>query len=312
MRDCGFSNAGTSMESGNQTSVNEFIFGAFLSSTRSPALLFTLFLFIYLLILVGNGLMMLLIKSDPRLHIPMYFLIFNLSFLDTCYTSSVVPQTLANLLNPKHSITYSKCAAQKFCVCIFGIAQIVLITVMAYDRYVAICNPLCYRRVMRWTICIMMVATVWFLSCMLAFVLVSSVFSLPFCTSFEIDHFLCDIGQVLHLTCPSVTIHMIVEILTFGIGLVVVATNFLLVLTSYMYIIGAILKINTNMGRLKAFSTCSSHISVAAVEYAFLGFLYLRPKSAYTLDKDRILVVIFFIRDTYIKPLDLQHQKQSS
>ncbi|KAE8604682.1 hypothetical protein XENTR_v10014788 [Xenopus tropicalis] len=125
------------MENGNQTS-EEFFFRAFLSSTRAPAMLFNVFLFIYLLILVWNGLMMLLIKSDSHLHIPMYFLIFNLSFLDICYTSSVVPQTLASLLNPKHSITFSSCAAQMFCIAIFGIAQIVLITVMAYDRYVAI------------------------------------------------------------------------------------------------------------------------------------------------------------------------------
>ncbi|XP_063297740.1 olfactory receptor 10V1-like [Pelobates fuscus] len=233
----------------------------------------------------------------------MYFFISFLSVLDICYTSTVVPQTLVNLMNTRHSISFPRCIAQMFCIVAFGAAQIILITVMAYDRYVAINNPLRYKAVMSWAICKMFLAITLIVSCAMALLMVLSVFTLPFCDELEIDHFFCEVGQVLRLTCPSTQVHELVEIVIFAIVLGFFSTNFLLVITSYVYIISAILKISTSVGRHKAFSTCSSHINVVTIEYACLGFLYLRPKTAYSIDKDRVFVVIFTFGTPILNPL---------
>ncbi|KAM4771169.1 olfactory receptor 10Q1-like [Rhinophrynus dorsalis] len=287
----------------NHTSGIELIFMAFLNSTRFPALLFTVFLLIYLIILFVNFLMILVIIFDSRLHTPMYFFIFNLTFLDVCYSSTILPQTMFNLLSHKHSITLFNCATQTFCIIAFGATQIFIVTAMAYDRYIAICNPLRYSIVMTWMVCVMLLAIIWTISIIVTLIMVFSVFTLPFCDSFEIDHFFCDLGQVLHLTCPSIQIHELVEIITFSIALSVCTIPFLLIVISYVYIISSVLKIKTKDGRRKAFSTCSSHLTVVAIEYSCLGFMYLRPKEAYSVDNDRVFVVIFTCANPLLNPL---------
>ncbi|KAM4694384.1 olfactory receptor 5A2-like [Discoglossus pictus] len=246
---------------------------------------------------------MLIIKIDHRLHTPMYFFIFNLSFLDICYSSSIMPQTMYNLLSGRHSITYLCCATQMFFIVAFGMTQIFLITIMAYDRYVAISNPLRYKTLMTWTICLILLISVFMTCCMISFIMVFSAFKLPFCEPYEIDHFFCDVGQVIHLSCASIKINVVAEILTFTLALSCYFFNFLIVVISYVYIIFAIMKIRTTQGRLKAFSTCSSHLTVVVVEYACLVFIYLRPKEAFSMDKDKIFVVIFIFCTPVLNPL---------
>nr|DBA25917.1 TPA: hypothetical protein GDO54_010244 [Pyxicephalus adspersus] len=287
------------MESFNQTSVTEFIFMAFTKSTRYPALLTAIFLLIYGIIICGNILMILVIKVDSRLHTPMYFFVFNISYLDICYTTTIVPQTVRNLLSSKPSISPSNCAIQMFFVVMLGAVQIVIITIMAYDRYVAICNPLHYKTMMSWPTCIMFICLAYIISFMLSFVMVMSVFSLPYSGKAEIQHFYCDVGQILVLSTAEEQRHFVVELITFCLGLGLFTIPFLLMVISYMFIISAVLKIRTNEGHHKAFSTCSSHITVVVVEYCCLGFMYFRPKTAYGVDKDKVFVLIF----TYATPI---------
>ncbi|KAG8445453.1 hypothetical protein GDO86_010292 [Hymenochirus boettgeri] len=291
------------MDTYNKTSVSEFIFMAFLSTTRYPALLFTLFLLMYLGTLILNILMMLVIIVDSHLHTPMYFFLFNMNILDICSTSNIVPQTLDSLLNSKHSIHFVSCAIQMFWFVSLGGAQLMLYTVMAYDRYAAITHPLRYRTIMSWRVCRTLIFITWLTSSVSAILIVFSVFCLPFCDSREIDHFFCDVGQVLLLTCPSEQIQEMVEISTFLYGLFILTIPLTLIVVSYIYIVSAVLKIKTTEGRKMAFSTCSSHITIVSVEYASLAFILLRPKTAFSYDKDRLFVAAFLLSAPMINPL---------
>lgn len=291
------------MEKRNQTFFGEFIFLAFSSSSRYPGLLFFFFSVLYFVILTMNIILMLVIKTDSRLHTPMYMFLFNLSCLDICYTTTVIPQTLCNLLSSKPSISFYNCATQTFFIVLFGGTQIILVTSMAYDRCVAITKPLRYNRIMTKGTCIILVFTPWIFSCLMASVMVFSVFHLPFCDPYEINHFFCDAGEVLAISCPSPLIHEIVELILFSIVLILFAFNFMFVLITYIFIISAIMKIKTKQGKRKAFSNCSSHINVVVVEYACLGFLYLKPKTAYSIDKDKIFVIIFTFGTPILNPL---------
>ncbi|CAJ0967920.1 unnamed protein product [Ranitomeya imitator] len=291
------------MDRWNHTSPTEFIFQAFFNFGRFPSLLFVLFLFLYFIILLWNFILILVIKTDRRLHTPMYIFLFNLSCMDICNTTTVVPQTLYNLLSSRHSISFLGCAAQMFFIIVFGGAQIVLITNMAYDRFVAITNPLRYKSVMTRNTCVMLSITPWAVASLMAFIMVYFVFHVPFCGRYKINHFFCDAGQVLWITCPGIQTHRNVEFLTFFMVLFFFAFNFLFVTASYVFIIRAIMKIGTKQGQRKAFSNCSSHLNVVVVEYACLGFLYLRPTSAYTIDKDRIFVVAFTFGTPILNPL---------
>ncbi|KAG9494421.1 hypothetical protein GDO78_001988 [Eleutherodactylus coqui] len=291
------------MDKRNRTSPTEFIFQAFSNSTKFPGLLFTLFVFLYLLILMWNFTLMLVIKTDSRLHTPMYFLLFNLSCMDICNTTTLVPQTLYNLISGRHTISFLGCAAQMFFIIVFGGAQIVMITNMAYDRCAAITNPLRYNSIMTLKACVILSTTPWLVASAMATVMVYFVFQVPFCDNREINHFFCDAGQVLWITCPNVPSHRTAEFVTFFMVLFFFAFNFLFVVASYVLIIKAIMRIGTKQGQQKAFSTCSSHLNVVVVEYACLGFLYLRPTSAYAIDKDRIFVIVFTFGTPILNPL---------
>ncbi|KAG8580541.1 hypothetical protein GDO81_007330 [Engystomops pustulosus] len=287
------------MERPNYTSVTEFIFLSFAKCTRFPVLIALVLFLLYLLIVCVNILMILVIKFDTRLHTPMYFFVFILACLDICYTTTIIPQVLYNLLGSRPSIIFANCATQMFCSVIFGAMQILIITAMAYDRYVAISNPLRYKTVMNWAACTMLLFTAFILGFCIGVIVVYAVFKLPFCRAPEITHFYCAVGEVLLLTCIDVPGHRAAEVTTYLIGLGLFTIPFLFMMTSYMYIINAILKIRTTEGRQKAFSTCSSHITVVVVEYGCLGFIYFRPSTEDSLDKEKIFVMIF----TYLSPI---------
>ncbi|KAG8580548.1 hypothetical protein GDO81_007337 [Engystomops pustulosus] len=222
------------MENLNQTvKVTEFIFLSFTKSTRLSVLLFIIFLLGYLLIICMNIVMILVIKFDTRVHTPMYFFIFNLCCLDICCTTSVIPQTLSNLMRSKPSILFLNCATQTFSSAGFSTAEIFVVTVMAYDRYMAICNPLRYETVMSWARCSMLVIVAWMLAFMIALTIVCCVYTLPFCRRPEIEHFFCDIGQVLFLTCTNVPSHMAAEFISYFLGLGLITIPFLI----YLYIL---------------------------------------------------------------------------
>ncbi|XP_068089389.1 olfactory receptor 10Q1-like [Hyperolius riggenbachi] len=245
---------------------------------------------------------MLVIKTDSRLHTPMYFFVFNIAYLDICYTTTLVPQTVRNLLSSKSFIFVANCAIQMFFSILFGAVQIILIAIMAYDRYVAISNPLRYKMVMNWNICGIFLASAYAFSVALGIILIYSIFSLPFCGN-KIEHFCCDMGQVLYLACLDAPMHYTAEAASFLIGIAFFTIPFILMLISYMYIINAVLKIRTNEGRRKAFSTCSSHLTLVIVEYGCLGFIYYRPKEAYALDKNKAFVMAFTFMTPILNPV---------
>ncbi|KAG8580545.1 hypothetical protein GDO81_007334 [Engystomops pustulosus] len=287
------------MEDLNETEVTEFIFVAFGKSTQHPVLLSVIFLFLYLIIICGNILMILTITYDSRLHTPMYFFVFALACRDICYLTSIVPQTLCNLLGSTSSILYNNCATQMFFFSMIGEVQLSIVTIMAYDRYAAISQPLHYSTVMNLETCLKFLGVAFLIACFLSFLLVYFIFRLPFCQIPMIDHFYCDMGQVMLLTCHKHKSYFTTEATVFLLGIGIFNIPLILLVTSYIYIINAVLKIRTTEGRRKAFSTCSSHLAVVVVEYGCLGFMYFRPAEAYYLDKNKVFVMTF----TYITPI---------
>ncbi|KAG8538828.1 hypothetical protein GDO81_022011 [Engystomops pustulosus] len=287
------------MEDLNETEVTEFIFMAFGKSTQHPVLLSVIFLFLYLIIICGNILMILTITYDSRLHTPMYYFVFALSCTDICYLTTIVPQTVCNLLGSTSSILYNNCATQMFFFSMIGEFQLAIITIMAYDRYAAISQPLHYTTVMSLETCFKFLGLGFAIACLFSFILVYAIFRLPFCHFPTIDHFYCDVGQTFVLTCHKHKSYPASEFMVYLIAFCIFIISFCLLISSYSYIINAVLKIHTTEGRQKAFSTCSSHLTIVLVEYGCLWFIYCRTPEAYYLDKNKKFVMAF----TYITPI---------
>ncbi|XP_029473173.1 olfactory receptor 10K1-like [Rhinatrema bivittatum] len=287
----------------NQTSVTEFVFLTFANIPEYHVLLFVVFLLVYLILLAENISLMIVIKVDACLHTPMYFFLFNLTLLETCYTLVIIPQMLVHLLSKKKTISFAGCATQMFFFVGLGNAEIFLVLAMAYDRLVAVCNPLRYNTIMSKKRCITLMCAVLVAGLLLSVEETVLVFHLPFCGSNEINHFFCDVGQVVILTSACIDFFFLYEIVFLVSALLLFTIPFVLVLISYMYIISAILKIKSADGRHKAFSSCSSHLTLVILQYSCLSFMYLRPKSTFYLDKDRLFVVIYTMGTPILIPI---------
>ncbi|XP_015265010.1 PREDICTED: olfactory receptor 10Q1-like [Gekko japonicus] len=281
----------------NQSIASEFIFQAFSSIPEIQHLLFTFFLLLYFTIILGNVSIIWVICSDQSLHTPMYFFLGNLSFLEICYTTVVVPQMLASVLDVHRTIPIINCALQMFFFTTLGSTDCFMLAVMAYDRYVAICHPLRYILIMTWKMCARLVVGCLVLSFVLCLELTLMIFTLPFCGHQpQINHFLCDVPPVLRLACADTHIHQNV---LYSVGIMVLAVPFLLISISYIYIVAALLRIRSTFGRHQAFSTCSSHLTVVILQYGCCSLVYLRPKSSSSEEEDRQLALIY----TFITPL---------
>uniref|UniRef100_A0A8C4YT86 Olfactory receptor n=1 Tax=Gopherus evgoodei TaxID=1825980 RepID=A0A8C4YT86_9SAUR len=288
------------MERENRTVVIEFIFQRFTSLPQLQILLFLVFLLSYLVILMGNLLIILLIKLNPSLHTPMYFFLLNLSFLEVCYTSSVVPQLLAHLLVEQKTITVVGCAAQMYVFTILGLTECCLLAAMAYDRYIAICNPLHYRTIMSGRVCAQLVAASWTIGILVEVVQITWIFSLPFCGSNRIHHFFCDIPPVVKMACTDTSKN---EIVVLTVSVLFIMGPFLLITVSYICIISTILKLPSAEGRSKAFSTCSSHLMVVTLFYGTALFTYLRPKSISTPESDQMISLMYIVVTPVLNPI---------
>ncbi|XP_004600468.2 olfactory receptor 2S2-like [Sorex araneus] len=265
------------MEEDNQTSpVLGFIILGLSTHPRLEKPFFVLILLMYLLVLLGNGVLILVTVLDSRLHTPMYFFLGNLSFLDICYTTSSVPLILDGFLTSHKTIPFSACALQMFLSFATGCTECVLLSMMAFDRYVAICNPLRYPVVMSKAAYVPMAAGSWALGSAASVVHTSLVIQLPFCGDNVIDHFACELLAVLRLACTDISINVISMGVTNVIFLVVPVT---FIFISYVFIIVTILRIPSAEGRKKAFSTCSAHLTVVMIFYGTLFFMYGKPKS---------------------------------
>ncbi|XP_069502609.1 olfactory receptor 1F1-like [Ambystoma mexicanum] len=287
------------MTSVNQTLVTDFILLGFSDLSRYQIQLFAVFLVIFIITLLGNLTIILSVSGDPRLHCPMYFFLANLSFVDICLGLVTLPQMLVHFLLERKSITYGGCLSQVFFFLLFANVEDFLLTVMAYDRYVAICNPLHYSVVMRKTACAQMVAGTWVTAILNSILHTGMTSRLSFCGANEINHFLCDMVPLFKLSCSDTFPNQMV---IFTEGSVVVMSPFLIIVISYICIIRAILKIPSASGRRKTFSTCSSHLAVVIPYFGTIMFMYFRPTTSFALTKDRVASVMYTILAPMLNP----------
>ncbi|XP_030047848.1 olfactory receptor 1361-like [Microcaecilia unicolor] len=287
------------MEWSNQTTVLEFILLGLTEHVELSSLLFLVFLIMYTMNLLGNGIMISVIAGNSQLHTPMYFFLCNLSFVDMCFSSVTVPKLLSNLIFDSKTISFSQCIAQLYFFILFAGLECIFLSIMAYDRYVAICNPLHYITIMNKKVCLSMLVATWTISFLHALLHTLLMCRLSFCKSNEIQHFFCDLTPMIQLSCTDTSIN---ELVIFTEGSLLAVLPFLIILISYIRIIIAILKIKSTGGRWKTFSTCSSHLTVVTLFYGTLIFMYFRPSSSYSMAKDRITSVVYNVLSPMLNP----------
>ncbi|XP_054849869.1 olfactory receptor 11L1-like [Eublepharis macularius] len=269
------------MINGNITTVTHFIILGFPALKKLQLLLFFVGLAVYILTLGGHLIIITIVRIDQRLHTPMYFFLSNFSFLEIWYTSNIVPKMLEVLLDKDKTITYSGCITQLYFLITFGTAECFILAIMAYDRYLAICNPLRYPILMNNKVCLQLAVCSWAGAFIINIPPLISLCRLPFCGPNEINHFFCDAPPLLKLSCikPHVA-----ELCNFIVATSVIVSSFFLILISYILIIITVLKIPSSSGRQKAFSTCGSHLAVVTIFYGTLMFMYVRPTSNFSVD----------------------------
>ena len=286
------------MERLNQTSsVSEFILLGLSSQPEDQKPLFILFLIMYLVTITGNLLIILAIRSDPQLHTPMYFFLSVLSFTDICFTTTIVPRMLVNFLSHK-TISYAGCLTQMYFIYALGNTDSCLLAVMAYDRYVAICDPFHYVTIMSHQRCVLMVA----FSCSLphfhSLLHTLLLNQLTFCDSNIIHNFLCDLSPLIKLSCSPTFVNEIVILIE---GSFILVTPFLCITFSYIQILIAVLKIPSASGKRKAFSTCGSHLTVVTLFYGSVFYVYLQPVSTYTV-RDHMATIVYTVLSSMLNP----------
>ncbi|XP_053118535.1 olfactory receptor 10C1-like [Hemicordylus capensis] len=284
----------------NDTSVNKFILLGFANDPGVKLLLFVVFLFIYIATVFGNITILVIITVDTALHTPMYFFLRNLSFLEICYTSVTIPKLLQNILAVDKTISLIACATQMYFFLFFGATECCLLAFMAYDRYIAICNPLRYLVIMRKSVCVQLTAVSWVCGSLVAMGHTMFIFNLPFCDSNVVNHFFCEIQPVLKLVCGDTYWN---EIQIIAAAAFVILMPFMLILMSYFHIISTILRMQSAKSRQKAFSTCSSHLVVVSLFYGAAIFIYIRPKSSYSLNVDKLLSLFYAVITPILNPI---------
>ncbi|XP_053781057.1 olfactory receptor 8U9-like [Desmodus rotundus] len=262
--------------------------------------LFVLFLLVYGITVIANLGMILLISMDARLHTPMYYFLSNLSFCDVCYSSTISPKMLTDFLSEQKKISYSLCAVQMFFLGAFADVECIMLSVMAYDRYVAICNPLLYTVTMSRRVCIQLIATAYTAGFMDMAIFTYCTIRLSFCNSNIINHFFCDFPPLLDLSTSDTTTSEIA--LTVSCSCLV-GSSVITVLLSYSYIVTTILRMKSATGRCKAFSTCASHLTTVAIFYGALFFMYFQPSSSYSRDTDKVASVFYAVVIPMLNPL---------
>nr|XP_020010931.1 olfactory receptor 10AG1-like [Castor canadensis] len=262
--------------------------------------LFVTFLVIYKIILLGNGIIILVTRVGPILQSPMYFFISNFSFLEICYVSVTLPRMLMDLWTQTGNISFFICATQMCFVLMLGATECLFLAVMAYDRYVAICNPLCYPLVMRHKAYVQLVTGSWLIGIPVEIGQTYQIFSLPFCEYHQINHFFCDIPPMLKLACGDIFVN---EMVVYVFAALLVTVPFILILGSYCRIISIILKLPSNIGIPKTFFTCSSHLIVVFLFYGSASITYLKPKSNQYEETDKLLSLFYTVLTPMLNPM---------
>ncbi|XP_030042448.1 olfactory receptor 6-like [Microcaecilia unicolor] len=288
------------MKTSNQTSVNEFILLGFPSSQEIQMLYFIILLAIYLLTLTTNGIIIIIVRVNPKLHSPMYFFLSNFAFLEICYITTTVPKMLSGFLQEKNTISYRHCVLQLFFFFTFGPTELFFLVSMAYDRYIAICYPLQYCTIMNSRLCKQLVIGSWLSGFLTSGTLTIPITQLSFCSLKVINHFFCDFLPLLKLSCSDTKAS---EAAFFSLSWSLVLVSLVLNVVSYCYILLTILRIPSTTGRQKAFLTCASHLTVVMIFYGTVIFMYLRPAAKYAFDTDKIVSLFYSVLTPLLNPL---------
>ncbi|XP_074058057.1 olfactory receptor 2K2-like [Macrotis lagotis] len=283
----------------NHTIWTYFVLEGFSKYPKLEMVLFAFSLVMYLITLLGNSTLIVISILDFHLHTPMYFFLGNLSFMDICYTSSSIPTLLVNLLATEKIIIFSGCVLQMYLSLAMGSTECVLLAVMAYDRYVAICNPLRYTIVMNPRICVQMAAGSWITGCLTALLETSSALQVPLCGN-VIDHFTCEILAMLKLACTS---SLLIDMVMLVVSVLLLPIPMLLICISYFFILSTIWRINSAEGRNKAFSTCGAHLTVVILYYGAALSMYLKPSSASSQETDKIISLLYGVLTPMLNPI---------
>ncbi|XP_053902077.1 olfactory receptor 5V1-like [Malaclemys terrapin pileata] len=284
----------------NQTKVTEFILLGLSSDPQVQIFLFLVFLVIYVVTLVGNILIMLVIRADSHLHTPMYLFLFHLSFVDICYSSITVPTMLMNFLTEHKIISVNGCITQMFFFILLAGTDVFILSAMAYDRYAAICDPLHYMEMMSKGICVQLVSGAWTVGFLYALLNMVFTFKLHFCGPNQIHHFSCELPPLLQLSCTDTFTNQVVLLTS---AVILGAISFLLTLISYIHIISTILRIPSVQGKQKTFSTCSSHLIVVGLLYLAAFIQYSKPSSVSSVALDEMVSIQYSILTPMLNPI---------
>nr|XP_004662760.2 olfactory receptor 1Q1 [Jaculus jaculus] len=287
------------MDNISWTSVSHFVLLGISTHPDEQIPLFLLFLFMYTINISGNFAIIALIISAPHLHTPMYIFLSNLALADICFTSTTVPKMLLNIFSTTKAISYMGCLAQTYFFICFAAMENFLLAVMAYDRYIAICHPLCYPTKLTRTVCAHMVALCHILSHLHALLHTFLMGRLVFCADNRIPHFFCDLYPLMKISCSSTHLN---TLMIHTEGVIVINGALAFIIASYTFIISVVLRIPSAKGKWRAFSTCGSHLTVVAIFYGTLTWVYFRPLSSYSVTNGRIVTVMYTVVTPMLNP----------
>ncbi|XP_069068316.1 olfactory receptor 5AR1-like [Pleurodeles waltl] len=302
---------GKGMDNENQTLVMYFIFQGLSDNPKHQTAFFVLFVTIYIVGIVSNCAIIAAIATDSRLHTPMYFFIWSLSLVDICILTAIVPQLLVSTISQRKTISYSRCIAQLYVFVGMETIDSLLLGAMAYDRYVAICRPLHYFTAMDKKVCTLLLAGSWVGGFLNSLLYSTMIVTLSFCAANVIQSFFCDVPPLLKLSCSDTSV---IEVLIFTVGTFIGLVSIAPIVMSYTRIISTVLSIRSNKERSKTFSTCSSHLIVVTLYYGTIVCTEFRPSSSYTLQRDKVVTVMYTIvpmLNPFIYSLRSEQMKQA-
>ncbi|KAI5215063.1 Olfactory Receptor 2M2 [Manis pentadactyla] len=284
----------------NETSIVDFVLLGLFPGTRHVEFLICTILLVYVVAITGNTILILLLSLEPQLHSPMYFLLSQLSLMDIFLISTTVPKMLTNFFSGTSDISYTGCGIQMYLHSALGGSECILLTLMAYDRYIAICNPLRYVVIMNSEVCLQMAVMSWLGGAFNSLVQTTYTMHFPRCGSRKVHHFFCELQAVLKLSCEDTSTYNKV---VFVIGIIFLLTPFGLILTSYIFIFLSVVHLNSSKARNKALATCSSHLMVVFLYFGPTMFIYMIPSSLHTAEQDEGLSVFYTILTPMMNPL---------
>ncbi|XP_057565356.1 olfactory receptor 7A10-like [Hippopotamus amphibius kiboko] len=287
------------MEPGNNTQISEFILLGFSEKPEVQSLIFGLFLSMYLITVFENLLIILTVSSDSHLHTPMYFFLSNLSFVDICFTSTTIPKMLWNIQTQSKGITYEGCITQMYFYILLAVVDDFLLTVMAYDRFVAICHPLHYTIIMNPQLCRLLVLVSWIMSVLNSLLQSLMVLNLPFCEDIEVPQFFCELNQVVQLACSDAFLN---KMMIYFTSLLLAGGPLTGILYSYSKIVSSIHRIASAQGKYKAFSTCASHLSVVSLFYSTCLGVSLSPAVTHSSHTSAVAAVMYTVVTPMLNP----------